>query len=89
MQAMLGDEIGGAAIVDQAALEPRAHVLIAVMAAICQTWAGNTERTAYWRKDIAARGSDLTGKIFLKSFPFKDGRMAAKVTDALGKVGLS
>lgn len=31
MQATLGDEIGGAAMVDQAALEPRAHVLIAVM----------------------------------------------------------
>jgi len=88
MQATLGDEVGGAAIVDQAALEPRAHVLIAVMAAICQVWAGNAERTAYWTKEIAARGSNLTGKIFLRSFPFKDGRLAARVTDALARVGL-
>jgi hypothetical protein len=88
MQAMLGDEAGGAAIVDQAALEPRAHVLIAVMAAICQVWAGNAQRTAYWTKDIAARGSNLTGRIFLRSFPFKDGQLAARVTDALAKVGI-
>ena len=89
MQAMLGDEIGGAAMVDQAALEPRAHVLIAVMAAVCQVWAGNNQRTAYWEKDIASRGSNLTGRIFQRSFPFKDGQLAARVTDALGKVGLS
>lgn len=89
MQAMLGDEVGGAAIVDQAALEPRAHVLIAVMAAICHIWAGNTQRTAYWMKDIAARGSGLTGKTFLRSFPFKEGQLAAKVTDALARARLS
>ena len=63
-------------------------MLIAVMAAICQVWVGNTHRTAYWRKEVAARGSNLTGKVFLKSFPFKDGQLAARVTDALAKVGL-
>ena len=88
MKATLGDEAGGAAIVDQAALEPRAHVLIAVMAAICQVWAGNMERATYWREDIAARGSNLTGNVFRKSFPFKDSELAARVSDALAKVGI-
>lgn len=57
--------------------------------AICQIWAGNRQRTDYWTEDIAARGSNLTGRIFLRSFPFKDGQLAARVTDALAKMGLS
>ena len=40
-EATFGDARTGAALVDRAAREPRAHVMIAVMAAICQVWAGN------------------------------------------------
>jgi TolB-like protein len=87
-QAMLGDEEKGAELVDQAAREPRAHVLIAVMAAISQVWAGNEQRRDYWKKEISTRGSDLTGEIFLKSFPFKDDALLSRVTSALSAIGL-
>jgi len=86
--AMTGNETAGAAMVDRAAREPRAHVLIAVMAAVTQVWAGDQEKTAYWAKEISARGSDLTGETFLKSFPFKDGALRARVTRALSTIGI-
>jgi TolB-like protein len=86
--AMLGGETAGAELVDRAAREPRAHAMIAVMAAICQVWAGNEQGASYWTKEIRTRGPHLTGDIFLASFPFKEGRVRRRVTDALAAVGL-
>jgi DNA-binding winged helix-turn-helix (wHTH) protein len=87
-QAMIGNEQAGAVMVDRAAREPRAHVLIAVMAAITQVWAGNREKTDYWRTEISARGSNVTGETFLRSFPFRDGELLTRVTGALSAIGL-
>jgi len=86
--AMLGDEATGAVLVDRAAREPRAHVMIAVMAAICQVWAGNEQGTRYWAKEIKARGPNLTGENFLSSFPFKSGPVRRRVSDALLAIGM-
>jgi hypothetical protein len=58
------------------------------MAAISQVWAGNEQRRDYWKKEISTRGSDLTGEIFLKSFPFKDDALLSRVTSALSAIGL-
>lgn len=87
-ETMLGDKPAGAALVDRAAREPRAHVMIAVMAAICQVWAGNEEQTRYWRNEAKSRGGYVTGEVFLTSFPFKDGPLRKRVTDALAIAGI-
>lgn len=87
-ETMLGDKPKGAALVDRAAREPRAHVMIAVMAAICQVWAGNEERTRYWSSEAKLRGPYVTGEVFLASFPFKDGPLRQRVTDALAIAGI-
>lgn len=87
-ETLLGDKARGAALVDRAAREPRAHVMIAVMAAICQVWAGNTEGTRYWTKEVKTRGPNLTSDVFLTSFPFKDGPLRERVTEALAIVGI-
>ena len=87
-QAMLGDEAAGAALVDRAAREPRAHVMIAVMAAICQTWAGNAAETRYWARQVRSRGPNLTKDVFLQSFPFESRALRRRVSDALVSIGL-
>jgi tetratricopeptide (TPR) repeat protein len=87
-QAMLGDEAGGAVLVDRAAREPRAHVMIAVMAAISQVWAGNEQKSRYWREQIKSRGPNVSADVFLSSFPFKDGPIRKRVTDALYAIGM-
>ena len=86
--AMLGNEATGAALVDQAAREPRAHVMIAVMAAICQVWAGNDQGIRYWAGEIRSRGPKITADIFLRSFPFKNGPLRERVSSALMTIGI-
>ena len=87
-ETMLGDKQKGAALVDRAAREPRAHVMIAVMAAVCQVWAGNEERTRYWKNEAKLRGSYVTGDVFLNSFPFADGPLRRRVMEALSIAGI-
>ena len=86
-QAILGGVSEGAIAVDRAAREPRAHVMIAAMAAICHEWDGNKPAARYWAKEIRARDPKLTAKVFLTSFPFRGEAMRKRVTDALGTLG--
>jgi TolB-like protein len=86
-EALLGGEAEGAILVDRAAREPRAHVMIAAMAAICHVWAGNKQAAHYWKKDIRSRDPNLTGEVFLTSFPFRDGPVRTRVTEALSELG--
>jgi tetratricopeptide (TPR) repeat protein len=86
-QAILGNESEGAILVDRAAREPRAHVMIAAMAAICHVWAGNMPSARYWAKDIRSRDPNLTADVFLTSFPFRDVLVRKRVTEALATVG--
>lgn len=86
-KAILGGEAEGAILVDKAAREPRAHVMIAAMAAICHVWAGNQEAAQYWAKDIRSRDPHLTSDVFLTSFPFQDGPVRQRVTKALSLLG--
>ena len=87
-ETLLGDKTKGAGLVDRAAREPRAHVMIAVMAAICQVWAGDKERTRYWAREVQSRGPNVTSDVFLTSFPFKAGPLRERVTNALAVVGI-
>jgi TolB-like protein len=87
-QALLGGEAEGAILVDRAAREPRAHVMIAAMAAICHMWAGNKQPALYWAEDIRSRDPNLTADVFLTSFPFRDGSVRKRVTKALSTLGL-
>lgn len=86
-EALLGREAEGATLVDRAAREPRAHVMIAAMAAICHVWAGNKEAARYWERDIRSRDPHLTGEVFLTSFPFRQDPVRKRVTKALSELG--
>lgn len=87
-ETMHGDEAKGAALVDRAAREPRAHVMIAVMAAICQVCAGNELEAGYWAREIKSRDSKVSAQGFLSSFPFKDGPVRLRVSNAMRSIGL-
>ena len=86
-QAILGGETEGAILVDRAAREPRAHVMIAAMAAICHVWAGNRPAARYWAREIRSRDPKLTAEVFLTSFPFRGGPVRKRVTEALRGLG--
>ena len=86
-EALLGGELEGAILVDRAAREPRAHVMIAAMAAICHVWAGNKQAAHYWADDIRSRDPNLTTGVFLTSFPFRDVPVRKRVTKALSTLG--
>ena len=86
-QAILGNEAEGAVLVDRAAREPRAHVMIGAMAAVCHVWAGNSAAASYWAKDIRSRDPHLTSQVFLTSFPFRAGPVRQRVTTALSTLG--
>lgn len=87
-QTLVQDAHAGALLVDRAAREPRAHVMIAVMAAICHAWAGDHDRTGYWKQEIKSRRPDLTKEMFLASFPYREGSVRARVEEALTTIGL-
>ena len=86
-EALLGGESEGAVLVDRAAREPRAHVMIAAMAAICHVWAGNDQSADYWAEDIRSRDPNLTTDVFLTSFPFRDGPVRKRIAGALSTLG--
>jgi TolB-like protein len=86
-EALLGNAPEGAIAVDRAAREPRAHVMIAAMAAICHVWAGNMPSARYWAKEIRSRDPNLTAQVFLTSFPFRDGPVRERVTKAMARLG--
>ena len=61
--------------------------MIAAMAAICHTWAGNEAGAGYWARDIRERDPKLSTEVFLTSFPFRDAPIRQRVTEALGTLG--
>jgi hypothetical protein len=62
--------------------------MIAIMAAISQVWAGNVQKSRYWKDQIKSRGLNVSGDVFLSSFPFKDGPTRKRVSEALSAIGL-
>lgn len=85
---MLDRQESAAALADQAAREPRAHVLIAVIAAACQKLAGNSGRAAYWAADVKSRAPQLTQSDFFRSFPFTDPALRNRLSAGLSQIGI-
>jgi len=84
---MLGDYAAAAALADRAAREPRAHVLIAAIAAACQLLAGNRAMSQHWAADVASRAPGLTQKDFFRSFPFSDSVVRQRLSTAFSALG--
>jgi hypothetical protein len=87
-EAQIGDPAAGAILVDRAAREPRAHVMIAVMAAICNQWAERRDSAERWASEIKTRDPSLNRDEFLASFPFAKGPLRDRVMAALSALRL-
>lgn len=67
----------------RAARSPGAHVLIAMIAAVAQTLAGNIAEGVAWADNVRARNPTLTREHFFHAFPMQAPSMRARVTLAL------
>ena len=57
---------------DKGARAPRAHHLLAGVAAVSHHLAGDKERAGYWADNVRARRPDMTSDDFFRAFPFSD-----------------
>ena len=86
-QFMLGNRAKAAELADRAAREPRAHVLIAVIAAACSLLAGDQDRANNWTSNVKARAPAFKREDFFRSFPFIRDDVRDPLAAALSQLG--
>lgn len=84
---LLNEDEQAAHWAERGARSPGAHVLIAMIAAVAHTLAGDTARAAFWAANVRERNDTLTRGDFFRAFPMKPDPMRAHVDRALGRVG--
>ncbi|MEJ2603755.1 MAG: winged helix-turn-helix domain-containing protein [Gammaproteobacteria bacterium] len=82
-----GEDAKAAEWADRAARSPGAHVLIAMIAAVAQTLAGDEPRAEHWAASVRSRNPLLTRRDFFRSFPLQPEPMRSRVAAALEKRG--
>jgi protein-S-isoprenylcysteine O-methyltransferase Ste14 len=83
----LNEDAEGAHWAERGARSPGAHVLIAMIAAVAHTLAGDTARAAFWADNVRQRNDTLTREVFFRSFPVKSEPMRARLDRALQQMG--
>jgi TolB-like protein len=73
---------------ERAARAPRAHPLIALIAAVGHGLNGDGERAKHWAHAAAARQPGIDGAAFFQAFPFRDVRTRSRIERTLRMVGL-
>ncbi len=72
---------------ERAARSPGAHVLIAMVAAVAQSLAGNEAQARGWASHVRERNPRLTQEDFLAAFPLRPPDVRAQVSAALRQLG--
>lgn len=72
---------------ERAARSPGAHVLIAMIAAVAQSLAGNRTRADAWASNVRERSPLLTAADFFRAFPIQSEPMRGRVAAALQTLG--
>jgi TolB-like protein len=85
---VLGEDHAAAEWAERAARAPGAHVLIALIAAVAHALGGDAVRAANWAANVRERSPALTGRDFFRAFPMKPEGVAARVSNALLRLGL-
>lgn len=67
---------------------PNAHAHIFLIAALAHELSGKHDAALRWVREIARRDSGYDVATFHRSFPFRDARTAAVITDALKRLGV-
>ena len=79
----------GALWADRGARSPGAHPLIAMIAAVAQSLAGNQHLAMKWADEVRERNPSLTRDDFFGAFPIQPAAMRARISSALESVGFS
>ena len=82
-----GEDMEAAAWAERAAHSPGAHVLIAMIAGVAHSLAGDAARAESWAANVRSRNPALTSQDFFRSFPMKPDAMRARVSGALADMG--
>jgi TolB-like protein/Flp pilus assembly protein TadD len=82
-----GEDTDAAAWAERAAHSPGAHVLIAMIAGVAHSLAGDAARAESWAANVRSRSPALTSADFFRSFPMKADAMRTRVADALRRLG--
>ena len=82
-----GEDTDAAAWAERAAHSPGAHVLIAMIAGVAHSLAGDAARAESWAANVRSRGPGLTSEDFFRSFPMKADAMRVRVAGALARLG--
>jgi TolB-like protein/Tfp pilus assembly protein PilF len=81
-----GEDADAAAWAERAAHSPGAHVLIAMIACVAHSLAGDPARAESWAANVRTRNPALTSVDFFRSFPMKPDAMRARVSGALARL---
>lgn len=82
-----GDYEAAARWSERAARAPRAHHLLASVAAISHQLAGDTERATFWIENAKTRRPDFSSEAFFNAFPFAENPSREKIERALKDLG--
>ena len=83
----VGEDAMAAQWGDRAARAPGAHVLIAMIAALTNSLAGNDDRAATWVANVHERNPVLTRADFVRAFPMQPAATRLRVEQALVRLG--
>jgi hypothetical protein len=70
----------------RAAAAPGAHVLIAMIAAVCHALAGDDARARRWAANVRARSPGLVREDFFGAFPIRDQTVRTRIATALARL---
>jgi len=85
---MLQHDYAEAAVwTDRAAKAPGAHVLIAMIAAVAQSLAGDRARAMSWVENVRERNAALTHADFFRAFPVQPEVLHSQIATALRELG--
>jgi hypothetical protein len=84
---VMGEDAEAADWAERGARSPGAHVLIAMIAAVAQSFNGEAARAARWAANVRERSAALSSVDFLRAFPIRSDAMRTRVLHALGKLG--
>jgi TolB-like protein len=82
-----GEDTEAAAWAERAAHSPGAHVLIAMIAGVAHSLAGDAARAGSWAANVRSRNPALASEDFFRSFPMKADAMRGRVAGALAQLG--
>ncbi len=82
-----GDHEKAAELADEAARTPGAHVLIHLIAVVAHALVDDGDKAAIWAAEAHRRRPDLAQNLYFRSFPFQDGEVRTRMSEALTRHG--